>query len=83
VIAVSEWSDCDEFDEERALWRPGRRSFLFFGASALVGSLLPPVTIGGSSLVQAQTALVTAVWVTRDRVEYVENSLFMFGTGTA
>lgn len=36
-----------EFDPERALWKPGRRSFLFMFGAALVAPMLPeaPKTI--------------------------------------
>lgn len=30
-----------EYDPERAIWKPGRRAFLFLGASAAVGAMLP------------------------------------------
>lgn len=31
----------DEYDSEKALWRPGRRSFLFMFGAALVAPMLP------------------------------------------
>jgi hypothetical protein len=34
-------TDLFDFDPERKLWTPGRRSFLFLGASAAVGIMLP------------------------------------------
>lgn len=30
-----------KYDEEARLWKPSRRSFFFFGASAAVGAMLP------------------------------------------
>lgn len=59
------------YDPERALWRPGRRSFLFMFGAAAVGSLVPApgmsqlrydVLIGAPT---RSVALVTPAWVTR------------------
>lgn len=52
-----------EYDPERALWRPGRRSFLFLMGGALVGTILEP----GPALVEAAT-----VRAPRGRVPYVD-----------
>ena len=41
-----------EYDPERALWRPGRRTFLFMLGGALAGTLLKP----SPALVQAVLA---------------------------
>ena len=32
-----------KYDEEARLWKPSRRSFFFFGASAAVGAMLPAI----------------------------------------
>ncbi len=39
---MSNLNICDEYDLERALWCPGRRSFLFMLGAAAVGSMVPP-----------------------------------------
>ena len=43
-----------EYDEEKTLWRPGRRAFLFLGASAAVGAMLP-ASAGVTTTVEAVT----------------------------
>lgn len=34
-----------EYDPERALWKPGRRAFFFFGLGAAAVALLPDVSL--------------------------------------
>lgn len=33
-----------EYDPERSLWRPGRRSFLFMFGAAVVGAMMPELS---------------------------------------
>jgi hypothetical protein len=62
-----------EYDPERALWRPGRRSFLFMSGIALMGALVPghDILIG----VPTNSTLVTPSWVTREVAKHFVNSL--------
>jgi hypothetical protein len=48
-----------EYDPERALWKPGRRSFLFMLGAAVVAPMLPEVTAvsGGNTLVSYEEVL--------------------------
>ena len=60
-----------DYDPEKALWKPGRRSFLFMFGAAAVGSLLPAPSF---TLTQQKTVafgyssaqLVIPQWVTKE-----------------
>ena len=70
-------TDDYEYDEERAIWRPGRRSFLFMLGGAMAGILVPkppdlgpwnvgPITEGAVGYRSYADLLVETF--TRDRV---------------
>jgi len=45
------------YDEEKKLWKPSRRSFFFFGASAAVGAMLPGPSIVFASPLEQMMAM--------------------------
>ena len=48
-------TDDFEYDPERALWRPGRRTFLFMLGGALAGTILPGKDPVAEAVVRAMT----------------------------
>ena len=52
-----------EYDPERALWRPGRRTFLFMLGGALAGTLLPGDEVVGVDLASGPDITVRAAFI--------------------
>ncbi len=64
-----------DYDPEKALWKPGRRSFLFMFGAAAVGSLLPApsFTLTAQKTVgfgYSSAQLVTPQWEARETARY-------------
>jgi hypothetical protein len=66
-----DWAAEDQYDPERSLWRVGRRSFLFLGASAIAAALLPKSLLAMSG----EATSVTPEWVGEEVARYFLESL--------